>query len=140
MLAGCRWQAAQERFREGRKHLQTLSAKLTDLAVLGIALDEKNLFDGEYLAHRSEACEESKHRRFAAVLVHLVSLLHGVALGTLSGDLTADNIEVLVAPQALYFVLCLFAICSFIAGEAPATQHWFPGLVFAQQDQFPRSE
>lgn len=94
LLAYCRWQAAQERFREGRTQLQTLTSKLTDLAVLGISLDEKNLFDNEYLAHRSEASEESKHRRFVAILVHLISLLHAVCCGTLSGDLSTDSIQV----------------------------------------------
>jgi hypothetical protein len=94
LLADRRWLAAQDRFREGRSHLQTLSAKLTDLAVLGVSLDEKNLFDNQYLAHHHEALEESKHRRFVAVLVHLISLLHALALGTLSGDLSPHNIEV----------------------------------------------
>lgn len=93
-LCGYRWQAAQQRWHEGRKRLQTVTAKLSDLAVLAVALDEKNLFDAEYLAPRSEAMEESKHRRFVAVLVHLVSLMHAVALATLSGDLSGDNFEV----------------------------------------------
>jgi hypothetical protein len=90
----CRWQGAQERFREGRSQLQTLTSKLTDLAVLGVCLDEKNLLESEFLAHRSDASEESKHRRFVAVLVHLVSLLHAIALATLSGDHSTENIEV----------------------------------------------
>lgn len=74
--------------------MQTLGSKLTDLAVLAISLDEKNLLDSDYLVHRIDASEESKHRRFVAVLVHLISLLHAIAVGTLSGDLSMDHIEV----------------------------------------------
>jgi hypothetical protein len=62
--------------------------------VIGVSLDEKSFFDSQYLGHQNEALEESKHRRFVAVLVHLISLLHALALGTLSGDLSAHNIEV----------------------------------------------
>jgi hypothetical protein len=61
-------------------------------------LDEKNLYDTQFLAVHHEDVEESKHRRFMAVFVHLISLLHAVALATLSGDLDAQNIVVCPSP------------------------------------------
>jgi hypothetical protein len=84
----CRTNLAYQRYWEGRTQLQTLTSKLSDVAALGITLDS--------LPYSLRPTKELllEHWRFKVVYVHLISLLHAVALATLRKDYKLKNLEV----------------------------------------------
>jgi hypothetical protein len=69
---------------EGRTALQQFTSKLSDLTMQAIA------FDRHGLQHPSEEALAA-HVRFKNNFVHLVSLMHGVALMTMRDDLDMEN-------------------------------------------------
>lgn len=86
--AASRTQLAYSRYWEGRTQLQTLTSKLTDFIV------QCDTFDRMSLPDKPTDDERAAYSHFRDTLVHLVSLLHAVALATLRDDFDMENIKV----------------------------------------------
>jgi hypothetical protein len=84
----CRVNAAYGRYYDGLTQLQVLASRLTGLVVQALA------FDGKSLVEDASLIALQAHERFKDNLMHLVSLLHAVALATLRQDFNMDNITV----------------------------------------------
>jgi hypothetical protein len=104
---------------EGRTALQQFTSKLSDLTMQAIA------FDCQSLKHPPSEEAMAAHIRFKNNFVHLVSLMHGVALMTMRDDLDMEN--TMVCLSASCSLLC--ASCSQAsgnAGSAPRKRRWQP--------------
>jgi hypothetical protein len=90
----CRSNLSYGRYNEGRTQLQTFTSKLTDAIMLALAFDKQSLSltTSEHL--------RIAHRRFCNNLVHLASLMHGVAVATLRDDYDMDSIMVCLPPTS----------------------------------------
>lgn len=84
----CRSNLSYGRYNEGRTQLQTFTSKLTDAVMAALAFDKQTL--------PLDLSEEMRvaHTRFCNNLVHLASLMHGVAVATLRDDYDMDSIIV----------------------------------------------
>jgi hypothetical protein len=77
------------RYWEGRSQLQNFTSRLTDAVVLCLT------FDREAVPKTNPTEEQVKeHQWFRDTLIHVASLLHGVALATLRTDYNMENIVV----------------------------------------------
>ena len=95
----CRSNFSYQRYTEGRTVLQQFTSKLTDTAVMAVTFDKQviakhgNQTDGY---SEDTAAAEAGHQRFKNTFVHLVSLMHAVALATLRDDYDMENLVVRV--------------------------------------------
>jgi hypothetical protein len=84
----CRSNLSYQRYNDGRKFLQTLTSKLTDVATLGVAFDVQ-------ACHKDPTeAQHAAHQRFKNNFIHLISLMHAVALAVLRDDYDMENIIV----------------------------------------------
>jgi hypothetical protein len=82
------------RYWEGRGHLATLGSKLTDAVVMCLN------FDRESISKTSPTEDQIKgYEWFRNTLIHLVSLMHAVALATLRVDFNMENLVVSDPPR-----------------------------------------
>ena len=82
------------RYWEGRTQLQVLTSKLTDAVLMCLCFDREAV-PKEKPTHQQIV----EHHRFRDTLLHVSSLLHGVALATLRTDYDFDNLIVRASLQ-----------------------------------------
>lgn len=87
----CRSNLSYNRYWEGRTQLQKLASKLSDIVVQALTFDYETL--------PRDISEEAllAHWRFRDNFIHLVSLLHAVALLTLRTDYNMENLSVRIS-------------------------------------------
>jgi hypothetical protein len=83
----CRAQLAYSRYWEGRTQLQIFASKLTDVTVQALCFDA-------YTIPEISTLQEQAYDKFKDNLIHLISLLHAVAIATLREDYNMENITV----------------------------------------------
>jgi hypothetical protein len=79
------------RYWEGLTELQRMTSRLTDAVVMSLN------FDRESLPPNPTEEQVRDHQWFRDTLIHLASLLHGVALATLRSDFNMENLVVRAA-------------------------------------------
>lgn len=89
MCAVCRSNLSYGRYWEGRSQLQQMTSKLTDCVVMALKFDRESIPK----ENPSEA-QLKDHQWFRDTMIHLVSLMHAVALSTLRTDFNMENIVV----------------------------------------------
>lgn len=86
------------RYWEGRSQLQILTSKLTDAVVMCLCFDRETVCKD----HPTQQ-QIKEHHHFRDTLLHVASLLHGVALATLRTDFDFDNLIVRSLPVYRHF-------------------------------------
>ena len=96
-MHACRSNLSYGRYWEGRTQLQQMSSKLTDCVVMALKWDRE-----AFPKENPTAAQLKDHQWFRDTMIHLVSLMHAVALSTLRTDFNMENIVVRVyrAPVA----------------------------------------
>ena len=84
----CRSQLSYSRYAEGRSELQSLTSKLSDVAVMAAC------FDLQAVEKDPTTEAWAAHELFVDTFLHLVSLMHAVALATLRDDYDMSNLMV----------------------------------------------
>ena len=87
------------RYWEGRSQLQVLTSKLSDAVLLCLCFDREAV-PKEEPTHR----QIIEHQTFRDSLLHVASLLHGVALASLRTDYDFDNLIVRASLQWLSLI------------------------------------
>ena len=96
----CRSNLSYGRYWEGRTQLQQMTSKLTDAVVMSLQFDRTAV-------PKSGATREQieQHDWFRDTMVHLISLMHAVALATLRDDYDMENLVVRL-PSCMVAVCC----------------------------------
>lgn len=89
--SGCRSNLSYGRYWEGRTQLQQLTSKLTDAVVMSLQFDRTSVPAVGATQEQIDA-----HDWFRDTFVHLISLMHAVALATLREDFDMENLVVRV--------------------------------------------
>jgi hypothetical protein len=85
----CRSQLSYNRYWEGRTQLQRMTSRLTDCVVLCVCLDREAVPKKGYSEQQVK-----DHQWFRDTVLHLASLMHGVALASMRTDYNMENLVV----------------------------------------------